>query len=156
MKNISGCACGCRNKTNTTKQGQTRRYLQGHNRLGKGRGWIECGYRYISVDGKKIAEHRYIVEQREGRKLTSNEVIHHINHDKSDNRLTNLAVLSRAEHTRLHSMAKRKRWTVEEKRRARELKGAGYSTQDVARMLGRGMTSTIRYACDRATRPRQA
>lgn len=47
-------------------------------------------------------EHRYIMEQCIGRKLTSDEVVHHINGDPLDNRLDNLQVMSRAEHTKLH------------------------------------------------------
>jgi HNH endonuclease len=114
-----------------------------------GVGWLECGYRYVSVDGEKIAEHRRIAEEREGRKLTNDEVVHHVNGDKLDNRAENLLVVTRAEHRRLHSGARRKRWTAAEKNRAKELKASGMSTQDVARTLGRSVSSTITYACNR-------
>ena len=57
-----------------------------------GRGWIEGGYRYISVDGVKIAEHRHIVQQREGRKLTSNEVVHHADGNPLNNDSANLVI----------------------------------------------------------------
>ena len=132
-----------------TKSGVQRRYIKGHNRLGTGRGWIECGYRYVSVGGRKIGEHRLIVEQREGRRLTSGEVVHHVNGDKFDNRPENLVVVTRAEHRRLHSGTRWKRWSDEEKVRARELKAAGISTQEIAWTMGRGMKSTITHTCNR-------
>ena len=135
-----------------TEQGQTRRYIQGHNRRGKGKGWIECGYKYISVNGKKIAEHRHIVEQREGRKLTSDEVVHHVDGNKFNNASENLLVVTRGEHRRLHSGTKWKRWTQDEKQRARQLHEAGLSTQDVARVMRRSVSSTTTYVCNRRNR----
>jgi len=35
-------------------------------------------------------EHRYIMEQHIGRILSKKEVVHHINHDRTDNRIENL------------------------------------------------------------------
>lgn len=43
--------------------------------------------------GRYIAEHRYNLEQKIGRFLKKNEVAHHINGDKKDNRQENLEVL---------------------------------------------------------------
>ena len=37
-----------------SRAGVPRCFLRGHNRRGVGKGWIEGGYRYISVNGKKI------------------------------------------------------------------------------------------------------
>jgi len=149
MENDGSCACGCGKKTNTTDQGRSRRYLRGHNRRGTGNGWIECGYPYISVDGRKIAEHRHVVEQREGRKLARGEVIHHVDGNKSNNSPENLLIVTRAEHRRLHSGTKWKRWTSEEIARARELHAFGMSIQDVSQTMGRGFSGTIRHVCNR-------
>ncbi|WP_290756943.1 MULTISPECIES: HNH endonuclease [unclassified Exiguobacterium] len=49
-----------------------------------------------------IMEHRVVMEMQLGRYLKSDEVVHHKNHTKHDNRISNLEVLDHAEHTILH------------------------------------------------------
>lgn len=137
------CQCGCGTQTLLDRNGNPRRFLQGHNRRGKGNGWIEQGHRYISVDGKRIAEHRFVVEQRLGRSLGSNEVVHHIDHDGLNNDPDNLIVMSPGEHMRLHRLQKKgRRWTRDEKARAVERYLAGMSLDEVAVSLGRPYSST--------------
>ena len=58
-------------------------------------------YKTITVDGKQVRVHRYLMEQHLGRKLESWEHVHHINGDSHDNRLENLAVLSNSAHQRV-------------------------------------------------------
>lgn len=44
------------------------------------------------------------VKKDVGRKLNSNEVVHHIDGNKSNNDLSNLALMTRSEHARLHAI----------------------------------------------------
>lgn len=50
------------------------------------------GYRSIYINGKSTPEHRYVMEQFLGRKLFSNEEVHHRNGVRHDNRISNLEI----------------------------------------------------------------
>lgn len=67
------------------------------------------GYRIIHLPGRYVKEHRYIMEQQLGRRLMTNEDVHHKDHDKLNNDLSNLQLLTKSEHATLHwDDAKRK------------------------------------------------
>ena len=60
-------------------------------------------YKYRTVNGKRVPEHRAVVEELLGINLRDDQVVHHINGDKTDNRPENLQILDWREHSRLHA-----------------------------------------------------
>ncbi len=57
---------------------------------------------YISTKTPGLFLHRQIAEELIGRKLNTNEVVHHLDENPQNNDLTNLIVLSRYLHGKLH------------------------------------------------------
>jgi len=58
-------------------------------------------YKQITIDGKQVREHRYVMEQYLGRKLSPKEHVHHIDGNGLNNMLENLILLSHSDHSKL-------------------------------------------------------
>ncbi len=86
------CSAKCRNKYISIKTANKRsESLRGR---GEGKTYTKRNQKH---------EHRVVMEQLLGRNLRSDEIVHHKDGNKKNNDLENLEVLSRAEHTAIHS-----------------------------------------------------
>lgn len=54
-----------------------------------------------------VPEHVLVAEEEFSRFLTSNEVVHHINRERKDNRPQNLAIINQSEHHKIHGQLRR-------------------------------------------------
>lgn len=80
-----------------------RKFGKDHPRWKNGKAQIASGYVLIKIGYKKyMFEHRLKMQKHLGRKLLKTEIIHHKNGIKNDNRISNLCIMTRAEHAWEH------------------------------------------------------
>lgn len=91
--NVKYCSRSCLAKDKLPKYVK----IHGFKKSGKPRHKYKC----ITINGKQIRMHRYVMELHLGRKLERWEHIHHINGDSSDNRIENLQILSNSDHQKI-------------------------------------------------------
>ena len=59
-----------------------------------------------------ILLHRVIMENAIGRMLTELEIVHHKDHDRFNNDISNLELMSRQEHSRIHGFEQLEQWIL--------------------------------------------
>ena len=60
-------------------------------------------YKAKKISGKVNQEHRLVMEKHLGRRLTKEEVVHHVDRDKSNNDINNLILFpTKKAHTKFH------------------------------------------------------
>lgn len=75
---------------------------------------MEKGHHRSTADGY-VLEHILIMERHLNRRIGEDEVVHHRNGIKSDNRVENLEVMSFGEHTRLHHLGSKRSLSTRKK-----------------------------------------
>ena len=93
---------------------------------------LNYGYPILVGLNKKIAEHRLVFEHFHG---YTPEVIHHVDHNKTNNDISNLQGMLRAEHVRLHALEDKRRPSVQpsyaQRARGERTGNAKYSKEQV-------------------------
>ena len=77
--------------------------------LRKDRKMSTDGYWIVYTPDGFVKEQRWIMQQHIGRKLGRDEIVHHINGDKLDNRIENLEIVTRGRHNTIHATGNRYR-----------------------------------------------
>lgn len=108
QKKMKPCACGCGEQTSYTfKWGHHTRLFTPEEQArragfndgstlrdtGEKKGYRKVGQRH---------EHRRVMEEKIGRPLTRNDIVHHKDENKRNNDPDNLELMTRAEHIRHH------------------------------------------------------
>lgn len=88
------------------------------------------GYRFIATGCGARREHRVVMEAHLGRRLKNDELVHHKNGDKKDNRIENLEVMSFSAHSMEHHPLS---WSLDE---AVRLRSMGLGFREIAPHMG--------------------
>ena len=139
MMELKDCACGCGELINSFNKNGELFFKSGHARKNRkfpeenrnqhssqnnnwkggkhlnAKGYVlirKEGHPRASKRGNYVREHIILIEQNIGRYLKDDEIVHHINGNKSDNRLENLMLMKHGKHSSLHRKKELKQGVV--------------------------------------------
>jgi hypothetical protein len=75
---------------------------------------VAKGYIEIKTERGFVREHVFVMESHLQRGLLTDEIVHHIDENKSNNELSNLELMNRGEHTRKHHVGVKRAHSVGE------------------------------------------
>ncbi len=96
-------------------------------------GYVACVIKKSNVPRKNniIQEHRLVMENKLKRSLSKEEVVHHINKKRCDNRLENLKLMNFNDHNKFHNPKGEKHFNWKEDALKRQPRHVRYLKHDV-------------------------
>jgi hypothetical protein len=86
----------------TWRKGQRDRHAKTKREKAIGHQVKQGPYIKVMTERGYVYEHRLVMSLLLGRTLRRSETVHHVNHDKSDNRPSNLELMTKSKHSQLH------------------------------------------------------